>query len=52
MQQICMSYWGDWLYHSVIDDSRIIINLGIKRILKMYRKVSDITGQIYYDCIL
>lgn len=24
----------------------------IKRILKMYRKVSDTTGQIYYDCIL
>ena len=24
----------------------------IKRILKMYRKVSDTIGQIYYDCIL
>lgn len=24
----------------------------IKRILEMYRKVSDTTGQIYYDCIL
>ena len=45
-------YWGELLYRSIIDDRRIIINLASKEILKMYRKVSDITGQIYYDCIL
>ena len=31
-------YWGELLYRSVIDDSRIIINLALKGILKMYRK--------------
>ena len=43
-------YWGDRLYHSVIDDSRIIINLASKEYSKCI-KVSDTTGQIYYDCI-
>ena len=39
----------------ISDDTRRNANrmiCSIKRILKMYRKVSDITGQIYYDCIL
>ena len=31
-------YWGDTLYHSVIDDSRIIINLASKEYSKSIEK--------------
>ena len=31
-------YWGDRLYHSVIDDSRIIINLASKEYSKCIEK--------------
>ena len=31
-------YWGDLLYHSVIDDSRIIINLASKEYAKCIEK--------------
>ena len=31
-------YWGELLYHSVIDDSRIIINLASKEYSKCIEK--------------
>lgn len=40
------------LYFYPKDKYTRMYEAGIKRILKMYRKVSDTTGQIYYDCIL
>ena len=43
-------YWGDLLYHSVIDDSRIIINLASKEYAKCIEKY--LTSQDRYITIV
>ncbi len=44
-------YWGDLLYSSVIDDSRIIINLASKEYSKCIEKHLTSLDKIYYNCI-